>query len=68
MGVASYSLPSRLDMSHHLDSARNLVILRARVAAHLLQESSRLEEAEAVVVVVDNYAEIVTEGPPPGTC
>ena len=48
-------------MSHHPDSTRNLVILIARVAAHLLQESSRLEEAEAVVVGVDNYAEIVTE-------
>ena len=54
-------LPSRLDMSHHPDSSRNLVILMARVTAHLLQESSRLEEAEARVVVVDNYAEIVTE-------
>ena len=53
-------------MSHHPDSPRNLVILRAGVTAHLLQESSRLEEAEAVVVVVDNYAEIVAERPPSG--
>ena len=52
-------------MGHHPDSPRNLVILIARVTAHLLQESSRLEEAEAVVFVVDNYAEIVTEWPPP---
>ena len=53
-------------MGDHPDSTRNLVILIARVTAHLLQESSRLEEAEAVVVVVDNYAEVVTQGPPPG--
>ena len=48
-------------MSHHPDSPRNLVILRAGVTAHLLQESSRLEEAEADVVVVDNDAQILTE-------
>ena len=53
-------------MSHHPDSPRNLVILRAGVTAHLLQESSRLEEAEADVVVVDNDAQILTERPPPG--
>ena len=64
----SLSLPSRFDMGDHPDSTRNLVILIARVTAHLLQESSRLEEAEAAIVVVDNYAEIVTEGSPPGTC
>ena len=55
-------------MGDHPDCTRNLVILIARVTAHLLQESSRLEEAEAAIVVVDNYAEIVTEGSPPGTC
>ena len=48
-------------MGHHPDSTRDLGILRARVAAHLLQQSSRLEEAEALVVVVDNYAEILAE-------
>ena len=65
MGVASYSLPSRLDMSHHLDSTRNLVILRARVAAHLLQQSAGLEEAEALVVGVGEDAEVLAQGAPP---
>ena len=53
-------------MCHHPDSSRKLVILMARVTAHLLQESSRLEEAEAGLVLVQNYAEVVTEWPPPG--
>ena len=48
-------------MCHHPDSSRKLVILMARVTAHLLQESSRLEEAEAGLVLVQNYAEVVTE-------
>ena len=55
--------PSSLDMTHQADTAG--LVLVNRVAAHLLQQSAGLEEAEALVVGVGEDAEVLAQGAPP---
>ena len=49
-------------MSNHLDMVS--ISLQVRVARDLLQQSPRLEEAEAGVVRVQDDAELIVERPP----
>ena len=57
--------PTRLDVTHQADSLGLVLLLLDRVAGHLLQQGPGLQEAEALLVVVDDDAEVLTDGSPP---